>query len=405
MVTDSARTAMGRKPTAAAPPEGSSAQRVASFEVRLTRCLDPQGRALGPLPEFAHDAEQLRALYRHMTLTRAFDHKAILLQRTGQLGTYASSLGEEAIGTGVAAAMRREDVLLPAYRQHAAQFLRGVHLSDVLLYWGGDERGMAFAHGGAPAHDFPTCVPVASHAPHAVGVAYAFKLRREPRVAVCLLGDGGTSKGDFYEALNAAGAWQLPLVFVIENNQWAISVPRELQSHAETLAQKAIAAGIPGEQVDGNDLIAVRAVAGEAIERARRGQGPSLIEALTYRLGDHTTADDASRYRSAEEVKAQQQYDPLARLRAYLTAAGHWSDAQEARLEQECAQAVEDAVKEYLATPPRAPETMFDHLYDRLPDAFAAQREALTQVKEAARSAHGSPSSPSGRGSEGEGTP
>ncbi|MDN5848153.1 MAG: thiamine pyrophosphate-dependent enzyme, partial [Nitrococcus sp.] len=269
---------------------------VAQFEVCYTGYLDHELQVTAPLPEFARDPANLIAAYRAMTNARAFDRKAINLQRTGQLGTFASCLGEEAIAVAVGLAMRPEDVLLPMYRHHGAYLSRGVRIEELLAYWGGDERGMDFE---SVREDFPIAVPIATHAPHAVGVAYAFKYRREPRVAVCLLGDGATSKGDFYEAMNAAGTWDLPVVFVVCNNLWAISVPRKLQSRAQTLAQKAIAAGFDGEQVDGNDYIALRDRMDRALQRARSGEGPSLIEALTYRMGDHTTADDARRYRSA----------------------------------------------------------------------------------------------------------
>ncbi|MGH6915368.1 MAG: thiamine pyrophosphate-dependent enzyme, partial [Geminicoccales bacterium] len=227
---------------------------VASFEIRYTRFLDPAGRAVGRLPRFAEDAAALIPLYRGMVRTRRFDAKAIALQRTGRLGTFASSLGQEAVVVGLASAMRADDVLLPSYRETGAQLWRGVSLEELLLYWGGDERGSDFK---GPRHDFPVSVPVASHCLHATGAAYAFKILREPRVAVCVCGDGATSNGAFYEAINCAGAWRVPAVFVVSNNQWAISVPRGAQTGAGTLAQKAIAAGIPGEQVDGNDVIAV----------------------------------------------------------------------------------------------------------------------------------------------------
>ena len=191
---------------------------------------------------------------------------------------------------GVARAMRAEDVLLPSFREPGAQLWRGVSLVELLLYWGGDERGSDFA---GRAADFPVCVPIGSQAPHATGAALAFKLRREPRVAVCVSATAPPRTGDFYEAMNLAGVWRLPVVFVINNNQWAISVPRSAQTAAETLAQKAIAAGIPGEQVDGNDVIAVRHAGRARDARARGRRGPSVVEALTYRMSDHTTADDA----------------------------------------------------------------------------------------------------------------
>src|SRR5262249_10073670 len=275
---------------------------VAQFEVLRRGYLSRDGTMIDPVPDSIPDVASLISLYRAMVLTRTFDLKAVSLQRTGRLGTYAVSLGQEAVSVGVASAMRQEDVLLPSYRDNGALLWRGVKMEEILLYWGGDERGN---HSSGPTHDFPFCIPVGSQAPHAAGVAYTFKLRKEPRVAVCLIGDGATSKGDVYEAMNFAAIYALPLVFVINNNQWAISVPLRLQTASKTLAQKAIAAGFPGEQVDGNDVIAVRDAVGEAITGALGGKGPRLVEAVTYRLGDHTTADDAARYRSAEEVQAR----------------------------------------------------------------------------------------------------
>lgn len=346
---------------------------VASFHVEHEQYLDPHGEPMRPLPEFSRDPDTLIAMYRAMVLTRTFDTKAIALQRTGKLGTFASSLGQEAVGVGVASAMRADDVLLPSYRDHGAQLLRGVTMTESLLYWAGDERGSDFA---GPRHDFPNNVPIATQICHGAGAAYAMKLRREPRVAVCIVGDGGTSKGDFYEGMNIAGVWQLPLVIVVNNNQWAISVPRAIQTTAQTLAQKAIAAGIPGLQVDGNDVIAVRQVVHEALERARTGAGPTLVEALTYRLGDHTTADDATRYRDAESVARQWTLEPIVRLRNYLARSDAWDKTREEALARECGDAVNDAVEKYLATPPRGPEAMFDHLYATLPRALVPQRDA-----------------------------
>lgn len=346
--------------------------KVAYFEVHYTQCLNENAEVIGVLPSFAHDPQNLIPLYRTMTLTRLFDKKAVSLQRTGQLGTYASSLGQEAISVAIGHVMSADDVLLTTYREYGAQLQRGVTMTELLLYWGGDEWGMAYQD---CRHDFPISVPVASQVPHAVGVAYAMKLRREPRVAVCVLGDGATSKGDFYEAMNAAGLWRLPVVFVINNNGWAISVPLAAQTRTQTLAQKAIAAGIPGEQVDGNDVIALRTRMENAIEKARRGEGPCLIEALTYRLCDHTTADDASRYREQAEVEARWRLDPIQRLRTYLTQAGAWDEEQEQSLQTELTQQVEEAVQKYLDTPPQPPESMFDDLYESLPSAPREQRQ------------------------------
>jgi 2-oxoisovalerate dehydrogenase E1 component alpha subunit len=345
---------------------------IARFEVRRRSYLAADATVLRRLPAFAADANLLLSLYRGMVLTRAFDLKAVSLQRTGRLGTYAVSLGQEAVSVGVASAMREEDVIIPSYRDNGALLWRGMKMEEILLFWGGDERGN---RSSGPAHDFPYCIPVGSQAPHAAGVAYAFKLRKEPRVAVCLFGDGATSKGDVWEAMNFAGVWKLP--FVANNNQWAISVPLELQTASQTLAQKAIAAGFAGEQVDGNDVIAVRAAADDAIEHARAGKGPRLLEALTYRLSDHTTADDAGRYRAAEEVQARWKEEPIARLRSYLVGQNRWGKSDEEKLAAECQQRVDAAVERYLATGPRKPETMFDHLYAELPKAYVGQRDEL----------------------------
>jgi len=250
-----------------------------------------------------------------------------------------------------------------------------VTLAEILQFWGGDERGSDYARA---RKDFPVAVPIASQAPHAVGVATAMKLRKEPRVAVCMLGDGATSKGDFYEAINAAGTWKLPVVFVITNNQWAISVPRKAQTAARTLAQKAITAGIEGTQVDGNDVVAVRHAMDQALTKARSGSGPTLIEALTYRLSDHTTADDATRYRSPDEVAEAWKLEPILRLRAHLVESGAWDKAQEDKLLKECNEQVQAAAQAYLDTPHPTAENMFDHLYATLPAALAAQRSAAT---------------------------
>src|SRR5437763_10407629 len=327
---------------------------IARFEVHRRSYLAPDGSVLRPLPAFAADLPTLLTLYRGMVLTRAFDLKAVSRQRTGRLGTYAVSLGQEAVAVGIASAMRAEDVLLPSYRDNGTLLWRGTKMEEIFLFWGGDERGNLSS---GPAHDFPYCIPVGSQAPQAAGVAYAFKLRKEPRVAVCLFGDGATSKGDVWEAMRFAGVHKLPVVFVANHNQWAISVPLKLQTASQTLAQKAIAAGFTGEQVDGNDVIAVRAAAEEAIAQARAGGGPRLIEALTYRLSDHTTADDAARYRPPEEVQTRWKEEPIARLRAYLVGKQAWGKSQEEQLVADCQRQVDAAVERYLATTPRAPET------------------------------------------------
>ena len=354
----------------------SATRRVASFEIFYTQFLNQDGVACGDLPAFAQDREQLRAMYQLMVRTRAFDKKAVALQRTGQLGTYAACLGQEAIGVSIGHALKADDVFIPAYREYAAQFARGVPMRDILLYWGGDERGMNY-ESGPSMQDFPLSVPIGTHVPQAIGVGYAFKLRKQPRVVLVSCGDGATSKGDFYEAVSSAKVWNLPIVFLVSNNGWAISLPFSRQTGAPTVAQKAFAGGMPGEQVDGNDVIATRFVLERAIERARSGGGPSLVEAVTYRLHDHTTADDARRYRGAEEVEAAWARDPLKRYKIWMEASGHWSAEDEDKLQIEATATAEAAAQAFLKTESQAPESIFDHLYATLPKNLEWQREEV----------------------------
>ena len=313
---------------------------------------------------YSLNSEQLIKAYKIMRLTRLFDHKCIALQRTGQIGTYPSCEGAEAIGVGTAQAMRLEDVFVPYYRDQAAQIVRGVKLEEMLLYWGGDERGSNFK---GPRQDMPNCIPISTQCTHACGIASAFKIRHQKRVAVCSLGDGATSKGDFAEALNLAAVWQLPVVFVINSNQWAISVPRHLQCAAKQLTDKATAAGFNGVQVDGNNFSAVITTVAAAIARARAGKGPGLVECLSYRLSDHTTADDASRYRLKSELEQARQQDPLNLLSDQLRARGEWNDTLEAQLDVRCKQQIDNAVSIYHNIPKRSAESMFEHLYTERP--------------------------------------
>ncbi|WP_347261930.1 pyruvate dehydrogenase (acetyl-transferring) E1 component subunit alpha [Rudaea sp.] len=352
----------------------------ASFEIEYLQYLDESGRLLDEdAPAFARDVRALVEAYKLMCFTRVFDGKAIALQRTGKLGTYASCLGMEAAYVAIGSALAEDDVFAPFYRDYGAQFQRGVKPREVLLYWGGDERGNDFS---GPAHDFAWSVPIATQCLHAAGAALAFKIRKEPRVALATVGDGGTSKGDFYAAINAGGAFALPLVIVIVNNQYAISIPRAQQTAAATLAQKGIAAGIESMQVDGNDAIAMRVALDHAIKRARHGHGTSLIEAVTYRLSDHTTADDARRYRGEDEVKAAWEREPVKRLRAYLTSMNAWTDDEEKEWLADCAARVDEEIDAYLETKPQPVNAMFDYTYAELPLDLERQRaDALAAVK------------------------
>ena len=328
------------------------------------------------MPELAPGV--IREIYRDMVRMRAMDDKALKLQRQGRMGTWPPIKGQEAIQTGVAHAMDEADWLLPAFREHGIMLLRGVPGHLIYAYWAGDERGSAYPEG---VRVFPVAVPVGSQWQHGTGVGLSLKLRGEKAVAVTLGGDGSTSEGDFHEAMNCAGVFQTNSVFVIQNNQWAISIPLHQQTAAETLAQKAHAYGFPGIQVDGNDVFAVYAATAEALARARSGGGPTLIEAVTYRLGDHTTADDASRYREDEEVAKWQLRDPILRLRVFLEGRDLWDDDQEQALLEEVHTWVDAQVAALEAMPPQDPSDLFTHMYADLPPHLAEQMaEVLEEV-------------------------
>jgi 2-oxoisovalerate dehydrogenase E1 component alpha subunit len=346
---------------------------VANFEIEYLQYLGTDGRLTNEdLPEFAKDKNNILELFKQMLFIRSFDTKAVALQRTGKLGTYASCLGHEATHIGIGSAMQYDDVFAPSYREYGAMIMRGVKPRDILMYWGGDERGNDFS---GPPHDYAFCVPIATQCLHAAGAALSFKLRGEPRVAVSCVGDGGSSKTDTYAAINSAGAYTLPFILCIINNGWAISVPRKSQTGAKTLAQKGIAGGLNCVQVDGNDIIAVRAAMDHALKLARNGHGGSVIEFVTYRLADHTTADDARRYRDDAEVKSAWEREPISRLRTFLIKEKLWSEAEEAAWKEECGRLVDIEVNAYLETKVQPVEAMFDYLYGDMPTEILAQRE------------------------------
>lgn len=349
---------------------------VVQFTIQFKQILNQDGDLVDSLPKFAQNSAELIKLYSNMVLTRLFDAKAIALQRTGKLGTYPSTLGQEAISCATASAMQEEDVLCPYYRDNAAMIWRGVKLEEILLYWGGSEIGSNYADSRVK-QDFPICIPISSQNLHAAGIGLAIKLRKQKRAVVVSCGDGATSRGDFYEAINFAGVHKLPIVFVINNNQYAISVPLSMQTAAQTLAQKSIAAGIPNQQVDGNDIIVMREAMDKALQQAYAGSGPSIIEAITYRLCDHTTSDDARRYRNEEEVNTARLKDPIVRLRSYLEKNKLWDSTKEQKLISELNNQVTVAVDTYLATPKQPATSMFDYLYATLPSVLSIQRQMV----------------------------
>ena len=335
--------------------------------------LDRDGKAdKALLPELT--ADQLLWLYGQMVRLRRFDEKALNLQRQGRLGTYASMRGQEAAQVGVSLALAPEDWVVPSFREHGLQILHGYPPHLIYAFWKGDERGSAPPEG---IRCLPPSIPVGSQLLHAAGLALSLKLKGEKAVAVGCAGDGASSEGDFHEALNFAGVFGVPAVFLIQNNQWAISVPFKHQTAAETIAQRAHGYGIQGIQVDGNDVLAVYAAAKEALDRARSGGGATLIEALTYRMENHTTADDAVRYRPAEELEYWKARDPIDRMRKFLVGRKLWSDAKEEALLLEAAAWVEGEVAALEAMPAPSPADIFDHMYKEIPWNLRAQREEL----------------------------
>ena len=347
-----------------------------TFRVEWLQILDEEGNCDEELRP-SLDNEQVKKLYEWMVLARTFNEKAFKLQREGRLGTYASILGQEAAQVGSAYALRPADWMFPAFREPGASFVRGLPMRMIFQYWAGDERGSQIPEG---LNDFPISIPVATQIPIAVGVALAAKARGDPIAVMAYMGDGATSKGDFHEGLNFAGVFSAPVVFVCQNNQWAISVPRARQSASKTLAQKAIAYGFPGIQVDGNDIFAVYGAANEALERARAGQGPTLIECLTYRLGDHTTADDASRYRSRDEVEHWKSKDPIERLRRHLERIGLWNKSYDQAVRSEAKAKVETAVQEEESVSPSDPLDMFRFTYQDLPVHLKEQMDSFVNA-------------------------
>lgn len=360
--------------------------RIADFSIDYIQYLNEDSQLSTSLPGKFSDPKKLVSLYQQMVLTRIFDQKAVTLQRTGKLGTYPSSRGQEAIYVGLADALRPDDVFVPYYRGHATFIQRGMGMHEIYAYWGGDERGNQSA---SAQGDLPISVPIGTQSCHAAGIAKAIQIRGEKRAVVCSIGDGGTSKGDFYSALNVAGVWQLPLVFLVNNNQWAISTSRERQTAAQTFAQKAIAGGFNGVQVDGNDVIAVSQVIDECLIKARRGDGPTVIETCCFRHCDHTTADDASRYIPQDIAEQEWQKEPIQRLQRYLLAHGHWDEQQQQTLDAQCRAEIETAVEDYLNIPEQDPESMFDYLYAELPEHYQYQRDLVSHYKSTVKNKHG----------------
>ncbi len=348
------------------------------YRVDYLSILDQDGNLDKDLePDIPDD--RLLWMYRTMLLARRFDERMLRLQRQGRIGTFAPVRGQEASQLGTVAALRDSDWVVPAFREVAAEIARGKTMEGILLSYGGFNQGATVANG---KNVMPVSVPVGSQTLHAVGLAYGIKYRQKDDVAMVYFGDGATSEGDFHESLNFAGVFQTPTIFVCQNNHWAISLPRSKQTRSETLAQKALAYGVPGIQVDGNDVLAVYAAAKEAVDRARAGEGPTLIECVTYRLSVHTTADDPKRYRTEEDVENWEKKDPIQRFQTYLQNKGLLSDERIQEIEDEIAQEIQEAVdraEQQMDELSDEALVMFDHLYAEMPPFLQAQKEELAQ--------------------------
>lgn len=349
---------------------------IASLDIKRLEILAIDGTVDKTLLPKVSD-KLLLEMYRLMFQIRAFDERAILLQRSGRLGTYPMITGQEATQCVPPLALKPSDWVVPTYRGGGVYFARGMQMRYGLLYWAGDDRGTHFPEGN---NDMIFSIPVGTHLTQVAGLAWGQKFKGKGGVAMTYCGDGTSSKGDLHEALTFAGQFKLPAIYIIENNGWAISVPRKRQAASQTLAQKAWGYGVHGVQVDGNDALAVYAATTEAVARARKGDGATLIECETYRMGHHTTADDATRYRDSKDVEAWRKKDPIARFKKFLTAKKLWDDKKEKTLTTETQSWIDGEVKAYEEFPAPNPLNMFADNYDKAPRALIEQRAELEEL-------------------------
>jgi pyruvate dehydrogenase E1 component alpha subunit len=335
-------------------------EEIGNYSVTRLQVLDEQGKVDSALEPDLSD-EQLMSLYRNMVMAREADQRMLKLQRQGRIGTFGPCTGQEASICGTAMAMGEKDWFVGAFRELGGRLVRGEPLTSTLYYYNGWEEGNI--QPDKELRIIPNSVVIGCQVEHAVGLAWASRYKGEDSATVCFIGDGGTSEGDFHEGLNFASVWKVPVVFIVQNNQWAISIPRESQTASKTIAQKGIAYEMPCLQVDGNDPLAMNVAITEALDRARKGEGPTLIEAVTYRLMMHTTADDPKKYRTEEEEKRAWEKEPLLRFNKYLQDKGYWDDAQEEALRGEVKAKVEEAVKEFESPKDWKQDEPFRHVF------------------------------------------
>ncbi len=347
-------------------------------EVQYVQVLDEEGnvdKEMDPkIPK-----KDLRRLYRTMILTREYDENRERLQRQGEIGTFAPAFGQEAAQLGSVYAMQKTDWVIPSFREVAVALWRGMPMENDLLYAAGYEEGMALE---PDSRDLPIAIPIGTQTNHAVGVAWARKLQGKKEIAITYIGDGGTSEGDWHEAMNFAAVYQVPLVVLCQNNQWAISVPLHKQMKSKTIAQKGWAYNIPSVQVDGNDILGVYQVTQEAADRARKGNGPSFIEAITYRMKFHTTADDPSKYRPEEQVEPWHARDPIKRLRTYMLDKKYLSEDEDESWREEVKKEVKEGVERFREKRPDNVDNMFEHKAQELDPYTESQKKEFMEYWE-----------------------
>jgi 2-oxoisovalerate dehydrogenase E1 component alpha subunit len=340
----------------------------------MLQVMDHEGQIL--LPEYRTQITKdlVLTFYRHLIRTRTFDRKCVSLQRQGRIGTYAPYEGQEACQVGSALALKKDDWIFPTYRDHGATMTFGQSLKNILLFWNGRNEGCVPPAG---KKIFPPSVPIATQIPHAAGAAYAEKLKGTNNAVIVYFGDGATSEGDFHEGVNFASVFNVPVVFFNQNNQYAISVPITRQMKSKTIAQKALAYDIYGIRVDGNDIFAVYFETKKALERARNGEGPILIEAVTWRYGAHTTADDPTKYRDQEESKRRREKtDPIMRLERFMKQEGWFDEKWAQQVHEEVTAEIEKAISEMESFPKANPAVLFDHVFAKPTWTLEEQKKA-----------------------------
>lgn len=351
---------------------------VGKFEVKYMQILDENGKCDEKLKPKLKPNE-IKRIYESMVLSRVYDERAFKMQRGGRIGTFASLRGQEAIHVGAALAAKDSDWIVPSFRCEGVYITKGYPIMHIYQVWGGDERGYNCPK---TANVLPFEITVGTQMLHACGIGWGAKIKKDNIGVLTFFGDGGTSEGDFHEAMNFAGVFKLPVVFICQNNQWAISLPREKQTASKTLAQKAIAYGFKGMQVDGNDVFSVYLAVKDALDCARKGKGPSMIECITYRMSDHTTADDASRYRTKAEVKRWEKKDPIERLAKYMLKKKIVDLEFFVQIKKKVDEKVDEAVKKYERLPSPNPEDILNYTFENKTEELEDQMKELRLRKE-----------------------